>query len=150
MNKGSTLKILIVIIMVAIVAFFAFGQSAFAEGNVKVGDVSFAVPQGYHEGELNSLGEVNLTDGNEEIFIAECDGDDVKSVIDEYKSNTTASISSSDLTVDDISVYKTVNDKSGSEHYWFAKDGKVYTVYVWKGHGDVENTIFDIIKSTSA
>ncbi len=153
MDRKSILIILIIIILAAIIAFMGFGQFfPSEEEHVQVGDVNFTIPQGYQVGGLNSDGDLTLTNGTAYIYLADYNGDDVKPYVDKYKdyvNKTNASVSTSDFTVDDIQVYKAVNEDKGAEHFWFVKDNKVYTVYVWSNHPGIDDTIIDIIKSAN-
>lgn len=143
--------LLIIFILVVIIGFMGYVQFFQAEEQIEVGDVNFTLPNGFHQGTPNSQGDINITNGTVSIFIAKYDGTNVTPYINRYQDNvnkTNNTVSSSNFTIDDINVYKSVNEGTGSKHYWFVKNNNVYSIYVWSDYENIDNIIFDLIKST--
>lgn len=68
--------------------------------------------------------------------------------MNEYiKQVNNTSITRSNFTVDGLDIYKTFNEKNGAIHYWFSKNGKVYSVFNWGGNDKMDSTFFSLIKN---
>ena len=136
-----------------IILMMFYGSLVYAEefdSTFSVGDGEFNMPKGYHEGIMNNLGAVNITNGKNTVFLYEYGDDDVMSHIKEYKdldSNKNRPIEIVNITFDGIKIYKTDMDGSKKTHYWFVKNDKTYDVYTWENNFDMDGIVRDLIKS---
>ena len=137
--------IAIVVIAVGLVAFF----NASPKDTVDVGDLSFKLPEGYHETTRSENGFWTISDGDDAIFLDYYnDSDAYKHVDYEVKKieNAHGTLDVSNFTVNDTTVYNTLYLSSVSQ-YWFAKDGKVYNIYTWNTNDKLESDMRDLISS---
>lgn len=149
--KKSTIMIVIIVFLLLIIGFMVYFESFNINNKLTMDDVNFTLPDGFHIGNPNNAGDINLTDGNISIFIKNYDDADIVRYVNSYsnlseKNNYT--IISSNFTIDNIVVYKSVNNDTGSEYFWFVKNNKVFNIYVWGNYTNVDTKIFDLIKST--
>ncbi len=150
------MKIKILIILLFILIMLAFGFLVFnqfypQEDHILVGDVNFTLPPGFHEGTINSIGDVNITNGTHTLFIAYYNDNNITKYVQMYtngSNQTNYTYSISNFTIDDIFVCKAVNDQGGAEHFWFVKNNHVYSVYDWEKYDDIDRIFFDLIKSS--
>lgn len=137
--------IVIVLIAVGVVAFF----NSSPKDTVDVGDLSFKLPEGYHESTLSDHGFWTITNGDDPIFIDYYNDSDAYKYVDfEVKriENNNESIDVSNFTINNTKVYNTLYMSSVSQ-YWFAKDGKVYTIYTWNTNEELDSYMKDMISS---
>ena len=146
--KMNMLVIILLLIFICSLTYFAFSQN-----NVMVIDgVKFTIPTGYHEGELNDKNlKVNLTDGTHLLYMEVYNDTNVSKHVNDYlnlKSNTSnETISISNFNVDNLNVYKSFSEQTNAIHYWFVKNGKVFTVYNWGGdNSKMDSTFFRLIE----
>lgn len=150
MGKNSYLIIVLIGILIATGIVF-LNTYAQPEGTIKVGDVYFGIPEGYHEGTLNQLGDVNLTNGTNSIFIKKHDSGDLYKKIkeyEEYKKTENTTVTVSNFKINDELVYKTVSDHDANvNHYWFLKNNKVYSIYSLQKNEDIDKIATNMIKT---
>ena len=148
MEKKSIIIIIIALILVIIgaIAFTTFSNSS----QITVGDATFEIPSGFHEGTLNSAGDVNITNGYDSVFIKVHNHSNITKAIKDYKKykkENNQSVKVSTLNIDNIEVYKsTVTNESHTVHYWFVYKDKVYSIYTW-GSENIDDIATDLIKS---
>ncbi len=148
MNKKIIIAIVIILIILAAIGLII--NNEFQNQRVKVGDIYFQLPENYHEGNLNELGHVNITDGVHCIFLTSVKDGNITEYVNQYVddlSNKNQSISLSDFTVNGVHVYKSTNAGTGSNHYWFVKDGNMYSLYNWEENPDMDNICINLINS---
>lgn len=150
MNKKSILLIVIVIIVVigGVIAFTTFNNNS----QVSVGNAKFKLPSGFHEGTLNSAGDVNITNGYDTVFIKEHNESNITKCLKDYKkykrdNNRTVKISN--FTVNNTLVYKTTVKNESTIHYWFEHNGKVYSIYSWSKNNNFNDIATDLINSVN-
>lgn len=144
-------KTYLIVALVVILILFGIVFLGYSDNTVAVGDVNFKLPDGYHEGKLNKLGDVNLTNGSHSIFITKGNGNDLYKEVQKYEKykkteNTTVTISSYKL--GDKVVFKAVSDHDRNVvHYWFLKNNKVYSIYSLQENKNIDNLVADLINS---
>lgn len=149
--KSKSILIIIIVVILAIIGVMAFTSSTNDGSQVKVGDATFKMPSGFHEGASNSAGDVNITNGYDTVFIKEHNTNNITQVIKEYKKykhkeNRTVKITNS--TINNIPVYKSdVKNESYTIHYWFVYNDKVYSIYTWGGDSNFDSIATDLINS---
>ena len=147
MKKKNILIIIIVLIILIGVANFTLLNN---EKTVKVGDTTFSIPSGYNVGTSNNLGDTNITNGENSIFIKEHSTTDLHGYLTEYEKyvkslNDTVKVTCS--TVDNVNVYKVEkNNDSQVIHYFFVKNGRTYEIYVWDNNPNLDNLVPELIK----
>lgn len=149
MSKKSNFLILVIVLLVVVIGFMAY-SNFFQEKSVHVGDLNFEVPKGYHEGVLNHLGDVNLTDGSHSICIGKYSDDNIQKYVKNYVNERTKNndtIKQSTTTIDNQQVYKAENKNTGATHYWFVSNGKVYTIYSWDKVDNMDEIVSNLVKS---
>ena len=67
--EKKTYLIIVLIAIIIVMGITFLNPLTQPEGKIKVGEVNFELPDGYYEGNLNKLGDVNLTNGTNSIFI---------------------------------------------------------------------------------
>ena len=150
---GRKFKILIIIIIVLFLAVFAFNMFSsdlLSQNSENVENIKFELPENYYEGSINKNGDINITNGNDTIFLSEFDAKDLNKSITSYedyclKNNYT--ILKSNLTMGNVNIYKFEDANSGSSHYWFVKDDKGYSIYTWQKVDGIDNIVEDLLVS---
>lgn len=151
MKKKIILIIIIILIILIGVANFTLLNN---EKTVKVGDATFSIPSGYKVGTPNNLGDTNITNGVNSIFIKEHSTTDLHRYLVEYENyikslNDTVKVTCS--TVDNGNVYKVEkNNDSKVIHYFFVKNGRTYEIYVWENNPNLDNLVQELIKSINS
>lgn len=146
-------KFIIIILISLIIIILGIGilnNNDFNNQKIKVGDAYFTLPEGYHEGKLNDLGHINITDNSHSIFISNISGANITNYVNQYVDNlseTNQNVTLSNFTINGILVYKSMNLETGANHYWFVKDGKMYTIYNWEKNNDMDDICIDLIRS---
>ena len=149
MKIRTILLIMLSIILIFGIGFFAYTQ--FYHEEITVGNVNLTLPSGFHKGTSNSINDTNITNGTHTLFIAMYDSNDINKYVNMYINSSKErnyTVSTSNFTIDSIEVTKAVNDQTGAEHFWFIKDDKVYSIYDWEKLNNIDNIIFDLIKSS--
>ena len=149
MEKKTILILVIGLVLVIIggALFTTFNNNS----QVSVGDAVFKLPSGFHKGQSNSAGDINITNDYDSAFIKEYETDNITKVIKDYKNykndeNHTVKISNS--TINNITVYKSsVTNETYTIHYWFVYKNKVYSIYTWGGGKNFDSIATDLIKS---
>lgn len=156
MEKKSIILIVIAILVVigGVMAYNTFNNTT-DDTHVKVGDATFELPSGFHEGKTNNAGDVNITNGYDSVFIKEYDHGNVTKCINDYKkykNNTNQTVKVSTVDINNITVYKSsIVNETNTIHYWFDYKDKVYSIYTWGGtdggSDNIESIASDLIKS---
>ena len=154
MEKKTIALISVIAILVIIIGFLVFTQfsSPSNENYIVVGNTNFTLPEGFHVGATNKLGDINITNGTCTVFISKHDSDNITTYVKGYEKSVKAqngTITLSNVTVDNITVCKSVNNQSGVEHFWFTKNGKVFSIYEWKNYSNFDDLVFELIRSTN-
>lgn len=144
--------VVIAIITILVIMGLALYMGLFKEETIKVGETNFVLPSGFSAEGINEIGDLIISDhNNNQIFLAEYKNDTVGDYIKHYiheRNLENQTISSSNFTIGSTTVYKTTNKNTSSNHYWFVKDGKTYAIYNWNKIENMDNIVFDLIKST--
>ena len=105
------------------------------------------LPEGYFQGKINKFGAINITNGNNSIFVSKVDGVNVDKYLDDYMNRTqNQTVDIENTTINGTIVYKT-EDGSAAEniHYWFVKNNKTYEIYTWDGDKNIEGIVNGLI-----
>ena len=151
-GKFKILIIIIIALFLAVFAFSMFSSDLSDQNSEKVENIvlKFELPENYYEGKINKNGDMNITNGNDTIFLSEFDAKDLNKSItayEEYCIKNNYTILKSNLTVNNINIYKFEDSHSGSTHYWFVKDDKGYSIYTWQKVNGIDNIVEDLIVS---
>ena len=146
-KKWFALICIIILLVVGLIVYTSFMNQ---ETEVKVGDATFKIPDGYHLGNSDEKNVTNLTNGTKNICIKEYDDKNIKKHINSYinqseKDNKTVKISN--FTVGKTLVYKTNLNKSAIVHYWFVKNNKTYNIYTWDKNPEIDSISIKLIES---
>lgn len=146
MSKKFLIIFAIIILVVGFSAYVGLFNSTF-----KVGDTTFNMPKGYHEGKSNYLGAVNITDGNTTVFFEEKDVNVIQD-INKYKKmiwdDRNQTVLVSNYTIDGNLFYKsTIKENPGVMHCWFVKNNKTYDIYTWDGNNDLDMIVINCYNS---
>lgn len=147
MDKKTSLIIILAIIILISIGFIFYSNQ---KNQVEIDGDTFNLPNGYFKGDLNPLGDVNITNGTNSIFICKYPDDKINKYINQYKidvENNNQSIKLSNFTVDNLNVCKSENTNNGANHYWFIKDKHVYTIYSWDVCPNMDRIVSDLISS---
>ena len=143
--EKKTYLIIVLIAIIIVMGITFLNPLTQPEGKIKVGEVNFELPDGYYEGNLNKLGDVNLTNGTNSIFIKKHDSDDLYKEIKDYEDTT---LTVAKFKIKDELVYKTVSDHDKYViHYWFLKNNKVYSIYSLQKNDDIDQIATNMIKT---
>lgn len=116
-----------------------------------VGETQFILPDGYHEGHLNEVGDINITNGNNSIFFVEYNDTDIDKYIQgysQYKSENNRSILITNFTIDNTIVYKATNKEDMNiARYFFTNNNKTYSIYNWDSNTELDNIVSNLIKT---
>lgn len=149
MKKRSLLLIILIILLLFIIGFLLY-EPNYEPNQISVGNANFEIPNGYHVGNINKLGDMNLTNGTNSIFLS-ARNNDVHNEIDslkEYFKSVNKTTILSNFTTSDKLVYKlTVSNDTLSSFYWFENNNEVYYFYNWDGIKDMDNIISNFIKT---
>ena len=148
MNKKSIIIIVLIIILALLIGFIIY-SSQFNQEQISVGEANFIMPKGYHEGIPNSLGDNNITNEKNTIYLTECKDVSIEKYLENYKrerlkSNQT--VSNSNFLVENTVVYKSTNDMTGASHFWFNKNNKTYSIYTFDDY-NIDEIVVDLIKN---
>lgn len=149
--EKKTYLIIVLIAIIIVMGITFLNPLTQPEGKIKVGEVNFELPDGYYEGNLNKLGDVNLTNGTNSIFIKKHDSDDLYKEIkdyEDYKKTENTTLTVAKFKIKDELVYKTVSDHDKYViHYWFLKNNKVYSIYSLQKNDDIDQIATNMIKT---
>lgn len=148
------MKKLIILIAVLLIALFIGGfyitGGLSTQEQIEIGNNTFTLPSGYHEGHSNKNGDMNITDGHYSVFISASKGN-INKIIDGYAnyiSNTNDSVIISNYSVNNIVVYKGIAvNKTNLVRYWFEYNDTVYTVYTWTKNPNIDSIVSELINS---
>lgn len=149
MNKKIILIIISIIIIILLGGIIAHKQ-LFDTNTINIGHSEFKIPKGYHEGVKNQLDATNITNGTNTIFIYEYDDNDIIRHVNTYnnsEANQNRENNITNLTIDNLIIYKTDNINSNKTHYWFVKNNKTYDVYTWEKNNDMDSIVINLISS---
>lgn len=156
--KKSSIIIIIVLIIIAILIGYTFYEHNNEQNKIRIGNSNFEIPNGFHEGKLNSLGDVNLTNNTHSIFLASKNQSKIQDQINglkEYYSNINETTSQKNFKVDEVFVYNlevidntnsSFND-TNSKFYWFEKNNEIFYIYTWDGIPNMDTIVSNFIKT---
>ncbi len=149
LNNKKILSIIIIVLLVAVIGFMLYENNSETQ-HIHVGNANFIIPNGYHEGQLNRLGDINLTNGTHSIFLSANDkniNEQINELKGYFESHNETTITT-ELNIENEHVYKLKNtNDTFSSFYWFEKDNKVYYIYNWDGIQDMDNIVSNFIKT---
>lgn len=152
MKMKTGLVILIICILLIIAGFFIFNNHP-AQNQVRVGDISYTLPDGYHVGKVNGNNDTVITNGVDQIFLAVYGKSDVNEYVNNYvdykkTNNTTVDVKS--FEVGEYKVYKSeIPNDANTTHYWFGKNNKVYSIYSFVNNPNRDDITIKLINSIS-
>ncbi|WP_296893654.1 hypothetical protein [uncultured Methanobrevibacter sp.] len=141
--------ILVVILLLSVISFIVFPQISNNENTVNINGTTFHLPEGYYEGSTNYLGNVNITNGINSIFISEYNDINIANHIKDYKEfikkqNQTVIIK--EIKNNNLTIYKAENQNSSEiVHYFLVKNSKTYDIYTWDGNKNTDKLIFELV-----
>lgn len=147
MKRKTVIIIILIIIMALILGCLIY--NGFFNEKIKVGNSYFILPNNYMVSDVNSAGDISIAKGNDSIYIGNCEKDNITEYVQEYiksiekKNNQTAVMNN--FTINNISVYKTTNMDTGANHYWFANNGEIYTIYTWNNVSNADMICKELI-----
>lgn len=142
--------IIIGIIILLVAGFIAFNTFTNHETEVKIGNSTFQIPDGYHIEKSGKEGVTNLTNGTNNIYIQKYDNKKVKKHIESYvnkKNESNKTVKISNFTVGKTLVYKATIDHSSIIHYWFVKNNTTYMIYSLEKNPGIDSTTTKLIES---
>ncbi len=148
MKKSSILSIIIIIILLLIIGFFIYERN-YKPDYIQIGTSEFEIPNGYQEGKINKLGDVNLTNGTNSIFLSVKNNTNINkesNSLKEYFENLNETATVQNLTISNKPVCKlTVSNDTLSSFYWFENNNEVYYIYNWDGINNMDSIISKFI-----
>lgn len=145
-------KVIILVVIILLVIGFAVYNFHFSQAKtLTVGNCSFDMPEGYFENGTNAFCATTITNGDNNIFIEEHNGNDINKFIKEYEDylkelNDSTKIQK--LNIDGMDIYKTVNKNNpNTVHYWFVKGNNAYNIYKWDHNDKMDNIVMNLINS---
>lgn len=148
MKKSLKLSIIIIIILLLVIGFLIY-QENFEKNHILVGTANFEIPEGFQEGHPNKLGDINLTNGTNSIFLSAKNDTNIHNEVNslkEYFENENDTTQLKNFTISDKVVYKlTVSNDTFSSFYWFENNNEVYYIYNWDGIQDMDQVISNFI-----
>lgn len=147
MNKKFII-IPIVILIILSIGLLKFTE--FSEQPLIVEDITLNMPNGYHQGDLTKDGMVNITNGTNYIFVTSYNDTNITGYVNAYANERQAenqTVTTSKLTINNILVYKSVNNNLGYHHYWFINGDKVYTIFNWDKNPNIGEIVNEMISS---
>ncbi|MBQ2832677.1 hypothetical protein [Methanobrevibacter sp.] len=154
MKYKSILFVIIIVILLVIIGFMGLNMinnsTNSTQETVLVGSSNFTLPEGYHEGESNSYGDVNITNGEISIFLLEYHDSDLNKHIGDYNNSINdenQTLSLTNFTYNNIMVYKAINNAHpNTVHYWYVCNNKTYSIYSWD-YGNLDDIVTELIQS---
>lgn len=148
-KKYSIILVIIVLIIIGLIGHVFLFNS---QKTVDVGDTCFTLPDGYSIGNLNKDGDINITNGDSDIFINEYNDNNIDKHIDKYLASvnkTNYTFEYSNFTINNNSISR-VDVEGKTVHYWFIINEKVYTIYSWNENDDLDSIVLGLIKSAKS
>lgn len=145
-KKWIALIFVIILLVVGLIAFYNFSTQ---ENEVKIGNSTFKLPNGYFIGNSNN-NITNLTDGTHEIYIGSYNDKNINKHVDSYVNDSmdnNRSIKISNFTVGKTLVYKSNIKDSKTVHYWFVKNKNTYNIYSVDKNSEIDSTVIKLIES---
>ena len=146
MNKKIIIVSVILVILIVCVGFFIYSNNT-----VKVDNTYFSIPEGYSA--FDNDGYFNITNGKEYMcIIKNVSHDDLNKSMNSYiktkKSNENTTVSISNFSVNNYTIYKSVSNSNGHVyHYWFADDSKIYEFFTWSGDSNSDYIVSKLVMS---
>ncbi|MBE6506241.1 MAG: hypothetical protein E7Z73_11030 [Methanobrevibacter millerae] len=151
MEKKSLILLVVCILVFSFVALSYAGVFNHEE-SVKVGEVTFKLPEGYKYMGVNKYGYETASNGLDSVYF-ECHNDkNISKHIKVYKDDCDSknkTYKTSNFTANGINVYKLVDSKNASR-YWFVHDGKTYSFLTWKEVNKMDDIVKSLISSSIA
>lgn len=146
-KKWIALICIVILLVIGLIAYFNFTNQ---ETEVKIGNSTFQLPNGYHIANSDIKNVTNLTNGTHKIYIKVYDDKNIKEHVNSYvdyaeKNNKTAKISN--FTVGKTLVYKSNLNGSNIVHYWFVKNKNVYNIYSQDKNPEMDSITIKLIES---
>ena len=150
-------KIIIGLLVIAIIIIGLFTLGGLDLGGlnnqneIDFGNTKFYLPNGFQESGVIESGDINASNGYESIYFHKYNDTEltehVNAYVNERKADNFTPILTN-FTVNDTLVYKTVIvNQTHSMHYWFIKDGTVFSVYTWDGIPKMDQIVSDLVVS---
>ena len=137
----------IIIIIICLLGFGIFNN----QNTVNVGNATFHLPDGFQEKGVIKSGDINISNGYESFYIHDYKDKNLEEHVKDYiidRKNKSFKVELTNFTVNDTLVYKTVIvNQTHSIHYWFMKDGDVFSIYTWDGIPKMNKIVSDLISS---
>ena len=115
---------------------------------LKLENYQFDLPEGFHSVGNNKNGDMKITNGKATLFISKFNADDLNKSINSYKEHCAKNnyvVKESNITLNNIDIYKITETKLGSTHYWFTHDGIGYSIYTWNKVENSDDIVSDLI-----
>lgn len=131
----------------------AFNQFSNPSNQVKVGNATFTLPEGFHEGTITEEGYTNITNGYDTYIIRDNGADNTTKYVKQYvknkqKDNITVHVKN--FTVNDTVVYKaSLTNHTNVAHYWFDYNGEVYSITTANANKNTNKFVTDVISSVN-
>lgn len=151
MEKKYIISILLIIATLVIVGSFYFADFSKQNDNqIKVGEATFTVPDGYNVTN-SSKDRVKLSNGVNSIGIVYYNSSKTNKYVDNYvslKEEDGYKINVSNFTSGNTVVYKSeVSNDTGVVHYWFKYGEKTYSIYSGDANKHMDKQVSQLIKS---
>ena len=130
MNKKYT--IIIIVILLLFIGFAEYSKMSNEKKVINIKGTNFTIPDKYYKSGLNENGDINITNGTNSLFIGHYNETKKKKHINDYFNYCTShnqSATFSNLTIENIIVYKTVINQNNFKTYWFEKNNQTYLCY---------------------
>lgn len=151
METKTTMIILIVIALIFIFGCIGYSHLFNQHEQVKIDDITFNLPEGYHETKSTNNSGINMSNGLNSMILSKCDEKNIQKNIKQYKdykNSHNESIKITNFTANNILVYKSVIvNHTDTIHYWFNYKDNTYTVYTWDGNKNSDKFISELIES---
>lgn len=153
MKKSSIFIFLAIILLIIIVGFIGYNvfNTSNQDNTIKVGKTTFYLPGGFYEGSSDDSGVMNITNGENTIFLSEYNDTNIQKHIEDYEiyiANKNQTMEVNNFTIDNIVIYRTDNiDNPNNVHYWFTKNNNTYEVYKWDNNDNMDSLVIQFIKS---
>lgn len=135
--------------MIAVCSFLAY--SVFTQKQITTESTRFNIPSGYHENGSNEFGDIRITNGTDDIYVAEYNDSNINYYIKTIETlldskNITYSITN--FTYNHVLIYKlTVVNDTNYIRYWYNDGGRTYCIYTWDGNLNMDDIVFKLIES---
>ena len=151
MKKTNIVLGLLIIIILIVIGIVVYNNSI-EKDQIQIGNTIFSMPEGYSIKQSNET-EANITNGFNTFFISKCNNNNIKKLIDDYKTlkeEDNCTIHESNITINNLIVYKaTVTNDTSYVHYWFNYNNETYTIYTWDANKNMDEVISDLINKSN-